>query len=210
MQSFRMVNDLPGKISFNRGLDLMDIGQDRLDAARCEPIVRAHAARLRDLAIGDRVHHEVVPVLGSRVGPVAFAGLVRVFFLPGELAVVGFGARFLRNDPALLHGKYLIMKGTAKMGGNGFKVIGDDSNFHGSSLVGLILSDVPGVQVEDRYDRPERMTRKSQSRKPATAATMNQVEASGLSREVSSSEPVSETAACGAYGSTWMDSWKPV
>lgn len=41
MQAFRMVDDIPGKVGFDSGLDLVDVGQNRLDAAGGQGIVRA-------------------------------------------------------------------------------------------------------------------------------------------------------------------------
>jgi hypothetical protein len=136
MQTFRMVDDLPGKVGFDSGLDFVDISQDRLDAAGGQGIVcaRTHAASKQNLAIGDRVHHCTVAMLGSRVISMAFTRLVNVHFLFSELAVIGLGTIFLGDDLAILDGKYLIILGTAKMGGYGFEIICNDGDFHGFSL----------------------------------------------------------------------------
>jgi hypothetical protein len=136
MQAFRMVDDLPGKIGFDSGLDFLDIGQDRLDAADGQCIMRAstHAASQQNLAIGDRVHHSTVAVLGSRVISVAFPGLVGVHFLISELAVIGLGTILLRDDLSILDGEYLVILSAPEVSRNGFEIIGNDCNFHGFSL----------------------------------------------------------------------------
>jgi hypothetical protein len=134
MQAFRMVDDITGKVGFDSGLDFVDISQDRLDAAGGQGIVcaRTHAASKQNLAIGDRVHHCTVTMLGSRVISMAFTRLVSVHFLFSELVVIGFGTIFLGDDLTVFNSKYLIMLGATKMGGYGFEIISNDGDFHGS------------------------------------------------------------------------------
>ncbi|HEX7568612.1 MAG TPA: hypothetical protein VF355_08610 [Anaerolineaceae bacterium] len=132
VQPLGVVHQLTVDVSLYCLADFLDVGQNWLDTTRGQCIVgtHAHAARQQDLAISDRVHHNAVAVLGSWIEPMTFAGLMIVMFLFGELAVIGFGTRFLCNDLAILHCEYLIILGAAKMGGYGFEIVGDDSNFH--------------------------------------------------------------------------------
>lgn len=76
-------------------------------------------------------------VLGSRVISVAFPRLVGVHFLFSELAVIGLGTILLRDDLSILDSEYLVILGTAKMGGDDFVIISNDSDFHSFSLFRL-------------------------------------------------------------------------
>jgi hypothetical protein len=71
---------------------------------------------------------------------VAFAGLMIVKFLFGELAVIGFGARLLLNYFPILHGKHFIKSCAPEVSTDCPMIVGNEGNFnHLSSLNPLVM-----------------------------------------------------------------------
>ena len=132
MYSIQVFDQFSSQIRIDGFLNILDIGQDRLNTTRSQAVMRAlpHTTRHQHLAIADCIHHPGMAVLGLSVHTVHVSLLAVMVVLSGKLTLMHFWTCFLLGHFSILHSQDHIITSLPEMCRDGFLIIGYNCDLH--------------------------------------------------------------------------------
>lgn len=152
MQQFSVVHDGSCEVRFGCGFDARDVGQNGIDAGRCQTVscTPPHATRKQGLAILSGTNHLNVTTLGFRAVAVRLA-LYMLLVCNRKMQVAEFVTQLALGDLAVLDRQDRVLPGTTKVLVDGKAICPENCNAQPARRALRVTWSVSSTHVTDLY-----------------------------------------------------------